>query len=244
MKLLRHFVFITLLMNSIFAYCTQLIVGVLKFAPPFSSSDNSNHYFGFSIDLMNEICKRMNVTCTYKATDFNKQFDDLNDGVIDITTLPRPLSTVEPENYAFSLPYITSKGQFVSLKGSNINSIDDIKNKKIAVLGVTFYQYNVIPNYTSKENIKVYSQITAVIDAVSNHEVDAAFMNENVARYLLLNKTLEGFQLIGKPIVTGNGYGIVALKKNAAIIDKINKALLQIETDGTYLTIYNKYFGI
>ncbi|MFA1369849.1 transporter substrate-binding domain-containing protein, partial [Legionella pneumophila] len=41
----------------------------------------------------------------------------------------------------------------------------------------------------------------------------------------------------------GNGYGILALKNNAPLIMKINKALLQIEKDGTYLEIYNTYFG-
>ncbi|KTD73713.1 transporter substrate-binding domain-containing protein [Legionella tucsonensis] len=243
MKLIRYIVFITLLFNSLFGYCDQLIVGVLKFAPPFSSVGTNNHYFGFSIDLLNEICKRINATCTYKATDLNSQFKDLNDGVIDITTLPSPLSSTESEDYVFSLPYMISKGQFVVLKDSDINSIEDIKNKKIGALQATSFQYNILPNYTSKENIKTYPQVTALIQAVSTHEVDAALMNEDVAKYLLLNKTIDGFQLVGKPIVTGNGYGIIALKKNAPIIDKINKALLQIETDGTYLALYNKYFG-
>ncbi|MCE0723262.1 MULTISPECIES: transporter substrate-binding domain-containing protein [Legionella] len=243
MKLIRQIVFITLLFHGIFAYSDQLIVGVLKFAPPFSSADVDNHFFGFSIDLMNEICKRINATCTFKGTDLNSQFKDLNDGVIDITTLPSPISSTESGDYIFSLPYMTSRGQFVVLKGSNINSTEDIKDKKIGALQATSFQYNILPNYTSQKNIKTYSQVTALIQAVSNREVDAALLNEHVARYLLLNKTIDGFQLIGNPIVTGNGYGIIALKKNAPIIDKINKALLQIETDGTYLTLYNKYFG-
>ncbi|AWN73864.1 transporter substrate-binding domain-containing protein [Legionella anisa] len=243
MKLIKYIVFITLLFNSFFAYCDQLIVGVLKFAPPFASQDANNHYFGFSIDLMNEICKRINATCTYKGTDLNSQFKDLNDGVIDITTLPSPISSTELDDYVFSLPYITSRGQFMVLESSNIDSIEDLKDKKIGALQATSFQYNILPNYTSKENIKTYSQVTALIQAVSNGKVDAALMNEHVAKYLLLNKTIDGFKLLGKPIVTGNGYGIIALKKNAPIIDKINKALLQIETDGTYLTLYNKYFG-
>ncbi|HHF7365222.1 TPA: transporter substrate-binding domain-containing protein [Legionella bozemanae] len=243
MKLIRHIVFITLLFNSLFAYCDKLIIGVLNFAPPFSSADTNNHYFGFSIDLVNEICKRINATCIYKAIDLNSQFKDLNDGVIDITLLPSPIPSTTPEDYVFSLPYITSKGQFVALKSSDINSIEDIKDKKIGALQVTTFQYNILPNYTSKENIKTYPQVTSLIQAVSHHEVDAALMNENVAKYLLLNKTLDGFQLVGQPIITGNGYGIIALKKNAPIIDKINKTLLQIEADGTYLALYNKYFG-
>ncbi|WP_454785955.1 transporter substrate-binding domain-containing protein [Legionella sp. WA2024007413] len=242
MKLIKQLVFIILLASSFFAYSSPLTVGVLKFAPPFSSTDIDNHYFGFSVDLMDEICKRIATDCIYKPTDLDSQFRDLNTGFIDITFLPSPLPSTEPTNYVFSLPYITSNGQFMSLKNSNINSINDIKNKKIGALQATFIQYNVLPNYTSKQNIKAYSKITSLIEALNNHEIDAALVNENVAKYLL-NNTLQGFQLVGKPIVIGNGYGIIALRKNAPIIDKINKALLEIETDGTYLTIYNKYFG-
>ncbi len=242
MKLFRHIGFIILFISSFLAYGNPLTVGILRFAPPFSSADNNNHYFGFSVDLMDEICKRINETCTYKATDLDTQFKDLDEGVIDITFLPSPLPSTEPTNYIFSLPYISSNGQFMALKSSNINSVDDIKNKKIGALQATFIQYNVLPNYTAKENIKAYSKITSLIEALSNHDIDAALVNASVAKYLL-NNTLKGFQLVGKPIVIGNGYGIIALKKNAAVIDKINKALLQIETDGTYLTIYNKYFG-
>lgn len=242
MKLIKYLVFITLLVTSLFAYANPFTIGILKFAPPFSSVDTNNHYFGFSVDLMNEICKRINEPCVYKATDFETQLNDLQTGTIDVTFLASPIPPDVSEQYQFSMPYITSNGQFVSLKNSNINSIDDVKNKKIGVMQATLLQYNVLPQYTSQENIKVYPKITTLILALNNRDIDAALLNENVAKYLL-NNTLKGFQLVGKPITLGNGYGIIALKKNAAIIDKINKALLAIETDGTYLTLYQKYFG-
>ncbi|CAM2968546.1 arginine-binding periplasmic protein [Legionella steigerwaltii] len=242
MKLIKYLVFITLLVSSLFVYGNSLTIGILKFAPPFSSVDTHNHYFGFAVDLMSEICKRMDESCIYKATDFETQLNDLQTGVIDVTFLSSPIPSTELENYQFSMPYITSNGQFVSLKGSKIDSVDDIKNKKIGVLQSTLLQYSVLPQYTSQENIKVYPKITTLISELNNHNIDVALMNENVAKYLL-NNALKGFQLVGKPITLGNGYGIIALKKNAAIIDKINHALLQIQNDGTYLTLYQKYFG-
>ncbi|HAT9397002.1 TPA: transporter substrate-binding domain-containing protein, partial [Legionella pneumophila subsp. pneumophila] len=41
----------------------------------------------------------------------------------------------------------------------------------------------------------------------------------------------------------GSGYGIIALKNQSALIDKINHILLEMEKDGSYLRIYNEYFG-
>ena len=41
----------------------------------------------------------------------------------------------------------------------------------------------------------------------------------------------------------GEGYAIMAHKNNSDLIKKINQALLDMEQDGTYLRIYNRYFG-
>lgn len=50
-------------------------------------------------------------------------------------------------------------------------------------------------------------------------------------------------QLIGDKIPIGSGYAIIALKNQSALIDKINYILLEMEKDGSYLRIYNEYFG-
>ncbi|RYW67113.1 ABC transporter substrate-binding protein, partial [Legionella pneumophila] len=50
-------------------------------------------------------------------------------------------------------------------------------------------------------------------------------------------------KLIGDKIPIGSGYGIIALKNQSALIDKINHILLEMEKDGSYLRIYNEYFG-
>ncbi|KTC69120.1 Putative ABC transporter arginine-binding protein 2 precursor [Legionella bozemanae] len=81
-----------------------------------------------------------------------------------------------------------------------------------------------------------------MIMALLNNDVDAIIMNINMVKYLTINKVMN-FQTVGQPIVLGNGYGIVALPKNTDLINRINEILLQIENDGTYTTIYNKYFG-
>ncbi|WP_416209957.1 transporter substrate-binding domain-containing protein [Legionella sp. PATHC038] len=81
-----------------------------------------------------------------------------------------------------------------------------------------------------------------MIMALLNQEVDAIIMNVNIFKYLTINKVIN-FQTVGSPIVLGNGYGLITLPKNANLIDRINKVLLEMENDGTYETIYNKYFG-
>lgn len=235
----RHILFFILLTGNPLAYSDSISVGVSKSAPPFSAVDGSNHYFGFCIDLMDEICKRLNETCEYKPITMKNQMDELNSGRLDITFPPGPIPQSD-SNYVYSLPFMTSDGQFLT-NSPNIKTIADLKNKRIGTLEATHLKDTLLV-YTSKENIKEYPKIALMITALLNNDVDAIIMNINIFKYLTLNKVIN-FQTVGRPVTLGNGYGIIALPKNGNLINRINKILLQIENDGTYETIYNKYFG-
>ncbi|QLZ70719.1 arginine ABC transporter substrate-binding protein [Legionella sp. PC1000] len=241
MKLLRHILFlVVLLVGNSLAYGDSITVGVSRSAPPFSAVDGHNHYFGFCIELMNEICKRLNVACEYKAITMQNQMDELNSGNIDLTFPPGPIPAATSQNYVYSLPFMISDGQFLT-NSSDIKTIADIKNKRIGVVRATHLK-DILLRYTSKDNIKEYPKISLMIMALLHDDVDAILMNFDMFKYLTINKVMN-FQTVGKPIILGNGYGIIALPKNADLINKINRILLQIENDGTYTTIYNKYFG-
>ncbi|KTD11949.1 amino acid binding protein [Legionella gratiana] len=240
MKLIRHIIFFTLLMSSICAFSTTVKVGVVKFLPPFSSVDTSNHYFGFCIDLLNEVCKRINETCEYIAIAPQSILDELEKGAVDISLTSTPISNELSTEFIFSIPYMTSNGQFIT-NNSNIKGLPDLQNKKIGVMSESNLE-NVIKLYTSDENIKEYTQLNNLIADLADNSIDAALLNANIVKYLMNNKLTQA-QLVGNPVTLGNGYGILALNKNAALINKVNKALLEIENDGTYETIYAKYFG-
>ncbi|HAT9019967.1 TPA: transporter substrate-binding domain-containing protein, partial [Legionella pneumophila subsp. pneumophila] len=46
----------------------------------------------------------------------------------------------------------------------------------------------------------------------------------------------------GKKISIGEGYSIMANPDQFVLIKKINKILLEMEADGTYLRLYSEYF--
>ncbi len=227
-------------MNSIFTYSGTVIVGVGKFAPPFSAVDTSNHYFGFCIDLINELCKRMNDTCEYKSIMDEGIEGSLVKGLVDVSLSPTPITQDLSPEYIFSMPYMTSSGQFVT-NNPNIKSLEDLQGKKIGVLKESNLKSTLIL-YTAIENIKEFTQVTNLISAMENNDIDAILFNINILKYLMNNQIIN-FRPIGKPVTLGNGYGLLALRKNAELINKINKALMQIENDGTYEKIYTKYFG-
>lgn len=240
---MKCIVFLALLVSNIWAYGNQLVVGVIKFAPPFVSEiNNAGEFYGFCIELMNEVCKRIGDTCQYKATDLGKQLDALRQGTIDVAFLTSPVVPTPNQDYLYSLPYIPSQSQFMVLSSNTtIHSLEEIKGKKIGVLKSSNLKNTFLRQYTSAEQIFEYQGITDLISAINAKRVDTILINSSVSKYIINN--IQNLKIIGQPINIGMGYGVVALKKNARLINQINAALLQMEADGTYEMIYKKYFG-
>ncbi|MCL9684518.1 transporter substrate-binding domain-containing protein [Legionella maioricensis] len=239
---MKALVFIILLISNTFAYSDTLKVGVLKFAPPFSSlAGDGKHFFGFTIDLMDNICQRIQAECSYVSTTVDQHGNALQQGLIDVSFIPVPISAESSESFVFSLPYLASNGQFLTLSDSPIKNLADIKNHKIGVITDTLYTVVLNSPYAKDNDIKKYELMTDLIAALANHKVDVIYVNDSVGKFMV-NNALQQFRLVGKKISMGGGYGIMALKNNAVLIQKINKALLNMENDGTYLKIYNRYF--
>lgn len=241
---MKKMLFIIALLFNFYAYCNPVVVGVLEFAPPFSSlSGDKTNYYGFTIDLMNAICKRINIQCTYKPLLFTNQQEVLEQGKVDIVFTPTPLNFTNNSNYIFSLPYLPSNGQFVTLKGNGINNIADLKNKKIGVLKISLFLPLVEANKKDYSDVIIYDNISDLVSALGNKSVDAIIMDHSIATYVVNNDIIDGSMFVGNKIPAGDGYGIFTLKKNANLITQINSALVNIESDGTYTAIYNKYFS-
>jgi ABC-type amino acid transport substrate-binding protein len=236
--------FVILISANILAYGSPIKVGVLKFAPPFSSvTGNGTTHFGFVIDVMNSICKRMNEECVYKSTPLEKNKEWLDQGIIDVSFIPTPISSSQSQ-YLFSLPYFASNGQFISMHNSNINNLDDLKNHiKIGVVKTTLSEALTDSKYAVGNDIKVYDKVSDLFTALSTQEINVLFINARIAKYVTHNGALN-FKLVGPKVDIGQGYGVMALKSNNMLIKKINTALLEIEADGTYIKIFNKYFGV
>ncbi|HAT8966191.1 TPA: transporter substrate-binding domain-containing protein [Legionella pneumophila subsp. pneumophila] len=244
LKNMKRFMFILLIFINFHALGKALIIGVPDFAPPFvSRSGGGEFYFGFNIDLMNSICKIIEEECQYKGMNIQQLYTNLNAGKVDIMLAPTPIVSTAGTNYIFSLPYLPSNAQIVTLKANDhINALTDLKGKKVGTLKYTLYGGLLQEHFQDYVDLMQFSKLSDMAIALSNREIEAVVLNANAAKYAMSNSATE-LKFVGDPIPIGNGYGILALKNNAPLIMKINKALLQIEKDGTYLEIYNTYFG-
>lgn len=229
-------------------FAQDLIIGTTRDYPPFSSlADQNNHFYGFEIDIMNEICTRLQTKCQFRPVVVSTIVDELKNGHIDFAIAAIIIPSAPLPDLVFSLPYLPSNAQFMTLKSSNIEHASDIKNKRVGVRrgtlgGGTIFKDMAIQMYNGAVTVRDYASMNDLMAALGNKRVDVIFSNEAALKYWYFNDK-DSYRLIGNKVIIGNGYGIMSTTKYEAMMRVINQIILQMMSDGSYLKIYNQYFG-
>lgn len=241
---------LSLLLLMPVTYAKKLIIGAAAAEPPMSMLiEGKGGFSGFEIDMMQEICKRIQADCTFRTLIPSDLILDLDSKKIDLgiaaIIIPAPGTYL---GLSFSIPYLPSSTQFITTKDSKINSLDDIKNKVVGVrlgslFGKTMFGDFVLSLFDGKVKVNFYLSMDDVWGALKDKRIDVAFSNTQPVEFWYVNNPGQ-FKLIGKPIPIGNGYGIAGRADEQELMIEINKAILAIEEDGTYEKIYSRYFTL
>ncbi|MBA3537403.1 MAG: transporter substrate-binding domain-containing protein [Tatlockia sp.] len=217
-------------------------IGTEFFFPPFVMSPTN----GFDIGLMQTLCQRLEENCQFVYMNFHELFQALDKGQIDLAVGGIAITLSRLDKYIFSLPYKDSQGQFLILAQSNIKSIADLNGEKVGVIkeeeedGGLARQY-LVQNYNKNFNIIKYNNMEDLIAALSSGDIPAAFLHRSTNVYWMQHSANK-FRTLGGKIVIGEGFGIMALPKNAALIQHLNQLIIGMEKDNSYLTLYKTYF--
>lgn len=219
----------------------NLIIGTSSFNPPMESLASENGvYTGFEIDLVNEICHRINATCVYKPLPFTGVMQQVAQGKIDLGIDGFFITDERRKYFLFSQPYLQTKAQLFTTVDSDISASNINTGKRIGVEAGTVYQYILSTIYNNIEIVE-YDNQPDMLEDLANHEIDLIMFDLIGASYWA-NTNSKIYRLVGDAIPFGNGYGIMANKNNVELVTRINKALLEMENDGAYLAIYSRYF--
>lgn len=210
--------------------------------PPFEFVDANNQIQGFDVDLANALCKEMQATCTFTNQAFDslipslkfKRFDAVISGM-DIT--PERLKQV-----AFSAPYYENSALFIAEKGK-VADIAALKGKRVGMQNGTTHQKYLTEKHPEITPVPYDSYQNAILDLKSGR-LDAVFGDTAVVdEWLKQNQNLGAVgEKITDPNYFGTGLGIAVRQNNEQLLKQFNDALNKIKQDGTYQTIYSKWF--
>ncbi len=210
--------------------------------PPFELVDSNNQIQGFDIDLANALCKEMQATCTFTNQAFDSLIPSLKFKRIDAVISGMDITPERIKQAEFTKPYYDNSALFIAQK-SKVATIDALKGKRVGMQNGTTHQKYLADKHKEITGVPYDSYQNAVLD-LKNGRLDAVFGDTAVVNEWL--KTNDTLAAVGDKVTDsdyfGSGLGIAVRKGNTELQGKFDAALEKVKKDGTYQTIYQKWF--
>ena len=218
----------------------KLTIGTEGTYAPFTFHDENGKLVGFDVDIAKEVSKRLGVEAEFIETQWDGIFAGLDSKRFDVIFNEVSIRDDRKEKYDFSDPYIVSKAVLLVRKDNDeIKSFADLKGKKSAQSLTSNLADIAKANGATIVGAEGFNQ---AIDLLLSNRVDAT-INDSLS-YLDALKQRPDLAIKSVDATPDASYsGALFRKGSDELIAAINDALTSMKSDGTYLTISQKYFG-
>lgn len=207
---------------------------------PFETTNEKGEVIGFDVDIAKALCEELKATCQFKTQSFDSLIAGLKFKNFDAIISGMDITEARQKQVSFTDPYLENSVSYVAVKGKF--TPETAKNVGVQN-GTTFQQY--LSKNAKQYNLKPYASLQSAVLDLKNGRIDMVFGDTPVlAEWLKTEKELDfvGDKVVDKAFF-GNGYGIAVNKSNTALLEKLNKALATIKTNGKFEQIYNTWMA-
>jgi polar amino acid transport system substrate-binding protein len=207
--------------------------------PPFEQGKPGN-YTGFDIELMEAIAEKLGRKAEFTDTSFETIFRDVAQGKFEAVISAATITEEREKAVDFSNPYYLSEQAVLVKEGSDIESLEDLDGKTVAAQqGTTGLE--LAKEKLGDSEIRPYPEGPDAVNALKAGTVEGVIIDAPVAQNAVEKS---GGVEIAEKVPTEETYGIAVAQGETELLDEINKALKEVEQDGTYNTIYETWFHL
>ncbi len=219
----------------------ELRVALSGAFPPFSFVDEQNQVVGFDVDIGTELAKRLGVKAKIITTPWDGIIAGLITGKYETIVGSMTITEERKKSISFVGPYYRGgRGIFV-LESSSIQSLADISGKTVAVtLGETHEKWSQDQDGWS---VKTYKGLPELLLEVGNGRVDAIVADKVPVLVGIKQNNLPFRQIEIPGIDNKSDVGIAIRQNNPDLAAALQKALDEMQADGTYEAISIKWVG-
>lgn len=243
-----------------FAACGDKEENVLVMAtnatfPPYEYVEGGE-FVGIDVEIAKAIADKLGMKLDIKDVDFGAIIDGVQSGKYDMGMAGMTVTDERLESVNFSTTYATGIQSVIVLADSEYASFEDFytgfdangdpagvkEGIKIGVQQDTtgdIYSSDVPAKWGfGEDNVIRYKTGADAVQALKAGKVTAVIIdNEPAKAFVTAN---EGLKILDGEY-TNEDYAICVAKENTELLDKINKALAELEADGTIDSIIKKY---
>jgi ABC-type amino acid transport substrate-binding protein len=207
--------------------------------PPFEQGKPGN-YTGFDIELIEAIAEKMGRKAEVQDTSFETIFRDVAQGKFEAVVSAATITDEREKAVDFSNPYYLSEQAVLVKEGSDIKSLEDLEGKTVAAQqGTTGLE--LAKEKLGGAEVRPFPEGPDAINALKSGTVEGVVIDAPVAQNAVEKS---GGIEIAEKVPTEETYGVAVAQGETELLDEINKALNEVEDDGIYKKIYEKWFHL
>lgn len=216
------------------------VVGTEPAFPPFESQDESGELVGFDIDLMKAIGEQAGVAVEFESLPFDGLIPALQAGTIEAAISGMTITEERAQTVDFSRPYFRAGLAIaVAEDDAETTSLESLEGKTIAVqIGTTGAE---MAGTIKDAKVSTFDSAPLALQELSNGNADAVINDAPATLDAIATGNIGGVKVVGE-LLTEEFYGI-AMPKDSPNLETLNMALEELIANGTYDTIYEKWFG-
>ena len=248
---------------------SKIKIGTEGAYPPWNGTNAAGELEGAEIDLVRDLCARMNAECELVAQDWDGIIPALQNGKYDAIMAGMSITAERMEVINFSQGYANEPASFSVLKSSslaalghsgkvNMDSLNATSEGLLASLKSTLNGTTVgVQGSTTHENfvkqvlgdsvtMKSYDTQENLELDLSVGRIDAALSDQGSMEKFMESDNGKDIVFIGPGLgggPFGEGVGVGLRKSDTDLLKMFNKAIDEARADGTLAEHFTKWFG-
>ncbi|MEF2967648.1 amino acid ABC transporter substrate-binding protein [Paenibacillus sp. M1] len=220
-----------------------LVIGIDDKFAPMGFRDENNEIVGFDIDYAKAAADKMGMEVKFQPIDWSSKESELNSGRIDLIWNGYTITDERKGKVLFTKPYLKNSQVIVTLADSPISAISELAGKVVGLqtLSSAADALDANPIKADIKEVSEFSDNVLALSDLKNKRLDAVVIDEVVANYYL-SKEEGTFKILDESLAPEE-YGIGVKKGNEELLDKLQKALDEMNADGTAAQISQEWFG-
>ena len=216
-----------------------LRVGTEGVYAPFSVKQGDD-FTGFDVEVIKAVGERLGVEVEFVGTPWDSMFAALGAGRFDIVANQVNVNPEREKLYDLSDPYVDTAGVLVVAEDNpeGITQLSDLKGKKAAE-NITSSWAEVAEEHGA--DVVGVDGMNEAMASLKEGRVDAIVNDKLAVRNYIATGPDPGVKVVAE--TDDKAQSVFAAKKGSGYMPEINKALAEMEADGTTQQIYDKYFS-
>jgi polar amino acid transport system substrate-binding protein len=222
-----------------------LKVGTSADYPPYESKDDKNNYVGFDMDLIREVGKRIGREVQIADMGFDGLIAAVQEGKIDAVIAAMQATDERKQKVDFSAPYHFVQDAFLVGPNSTLtlNSAKDAAAYKVGVQTGTIQEKWLVdnlvkPGLMKDEQVLRYERADNAALDLQAGRIDTVLIISDAAQKLAKDMGLKVALTTKETVAAGQA---IALQKGSALKAAIDKAIGDMQSDGTIAKLQQQW---